>query len=416
MKIGTFARKFNLNVSTVRFYINNGLLRPDRVGGQYEFDKECVADMEKILKYKRYNFSLEEIQLLFFMEKASRFQDEIVIEVCTDILKNKRKQLMAERDSITQFIEEIEREIENFPSFAAKDDSEAGVPFSFIPYLYCPTCQEALKLDSASLANGSIQKGILTCDCGYSAEIADGIIRCREFTEDTPFKAFNNVESIIAMKDQLSPVYRKLVTRTYLWMYNRMANQLNGVKYIMTGPFTFNFLLEYIERLGRDNTYIIFDPSLKRISKIKKYLASWNYTIVYIVGKPQDLPIKSCSVDFYLDDYSTVNSMFTYNTFSTEFIAPLLKNSGEVLGIFTTYQNAPKSIRNFKKDHPNFDPEKMSLERLKYCWSLEKVKPTEDKTIGKTTPGEPHFPQNETGEIVEIHGYHAKKTADHSAR
>jgi hypothetical protein len=316
---------------------------------------------------------------------------------------------MAERDKITQFIDEIAKEIEGFRSFASKDLFDCGVPFSFIPYLYCPVCQEALKLDSASLSNGCIQKGVLSCECGYYANISDGIILCRDFTEETPFKAFENVESIIAMKDQFSPTYRRLITKTYIWMYNQIANQLNGVKYFLAGPFTYNFLLEYIEKLGKDNTYIIFDPSLKRISKIKKYLSSWDYTIVYVVGKPTDLPIKSRSIDFYIDDYSTVNSLFTYNTFSTESIIPLLKNAGEVVGIFTTYQNAPKSIHNFNKDHPNFKSEKMTLGGLKYNWSLGNVKTIDEKIIGTTTPGELHYPQNEIGETVEVHGYHGKK-------
>ncbi|HOA42315.1 MAG TPA: MerR family transcriptional regulator, partial [Bacillota bacterium] len=105
MKIGTFAQKFNLNTSTIRFYIDNGLLTPTRKGGQYSFDKECVADMEKILKYKKYYFSLEEIQLLFFLEKASRFQDEIVLEVCADMMRNKRDSLIQERDKLAQCID-----------------------------------------------------------------------------------------------------------------------------------------------------------------------------------------------------------------------------------------------------------------------------------------------------------------------
>jgi DNA-binding transcriptional MerR regulator len=358
MKIGTFARKFNLNVSAVRFYINNGLLTPCKIGGQYEFDPECVSDMEKILKYKKYNFTLEEIQLLFFMEKASRFQDEIVLKVCTDILKSKRKQLIKDRDDLTQFIDEIEREIESLPVYPVKEATDEGVPFSMIPCLYCPDCQRPLKLDSASLSNGSIQKGDLSCECGYSASIRDGIILCRDFTEDTPFKAFENVESVMAMKDQFSPAYRKLITKTYIWMYNRIANHLTGGRHIMAGPFTFNFLLEYIEKLGKNNTYVVFDPSLKRIEKIKKYLSSWDYPVVYIVGKSHELPLKNSSIDIYIDDYSTVNSLFTYNTFSTDTLARLLKESGEVAGIFTTYQQAPKSLANFRKNHPDFMPEK----------------------------------------------------------
>jgi hypothetical protein len=213
----------------------------------------------------------------------------------------------------------------------------------------------------------------------------------------------------MAMKDQFSPLYRKLIANTYLWMFNRISSQINANRIIMTGPFPFNFMLEYTDNLGRENTYIIFDPSLKRISKMKKYLTSWNYNIVYIVGKPDQIPLKKSSVDLFVDDYSTVNSLFTYGTFSTEHIAPLLKNTGEAVGIFTTYQHAPKSLSNFKKDHPDFLPEKMTLGGLKYQWSLYDVKMIEDKAIGSTTPGELHYPQNAMGEIIEVHGYHAKK-------
>lgn len=409
MKIGTFARKFNLNISTIRFYINNGLLTPDRVGGQYELGRECVADMEKILKYKKYYFTLEEIQLLFFMEKASRFQDEIVLEVCADILKSKRKQLITERDDLTRFIDEIEKEIENLSTITASHTAEEGIPYSMIPYLYCPSCQKPLKLDSASLSGGRIQQGVLSCECGYHAAISDGIILCKDYTEETPFKAFENVESVMAMKNQFSSTYRMLIAKTYIWIYNKIASHSDGSRNIMTGPFTFNFLLEYIEKLGKDNTYIVFDPSLKRIEKIKKYLSAWDYAVVYIVGKPNELPLKYGTIDIYIDDYSTVNSLFTYNTFSTEYLGQFLKNSGEVVGIFTSYQNAPKSLHNFRKDHPEFKPERMSLGSLKYQWSLANVKTVEEKVIGATTAGEQHFPQNEPGEIVELHGYRAKK-------
>ncbi|MBR0597109.1 MerR family transcriptional regulator [Sinanaerobacter chloroacetimidivorans] len=410
MKIGTFAKKIDMNISTIRFYINNGLLTPCKVGGQYEFDADCISDMEKILKYKKYNFSLEEIQILFFMEKASRFKDEVVIDVCTDILKNKRKLLIEERDNLTKSIADIEREIENLPTLSNEEITDHGVPFTMIPYLYCPSCQVPLKLDSASLSNGSIQKGNLSCECGYTATITEGMILCEEFAEETPFKAFENIESIMAMKDQFSPAYRKLIAKTYIWMYSQIAAQVDGVKFIMAGPFTFNFLLEYIEKLGKDHIYIIFDPSLKRITKIKKYLSSWNYSIVYIVGQPTHLPIKSAAIDLYIDDYSTVNSLFTYNTFSTDYLASLIKNSGEIIGIFTTYLHAAKSIRNFKKNHPDFMPEKMTLGGLKYHWSMEGVTIIHEKVMGSTSPNEIHFPQNVMGEPVEVLGYHARKS------
>lgn len=410
MKIGTFARKFNLNVSTVRFYINNGLLVPGKLGGQYEFDEECISDMKRILNYKKYNFSLEEIQLLFFMEKTSRFKDEVIIKVCSDLLNQKRKQLIEEKQNLTVIIDDIEKEIQSLPVISSGETLDGGVPFSMISLLYCPECQVPLKLESATLSNDSIKKGNLTCECGYSSALSDGIIFCENFEEETPFKAFENVESIIAMKNQFSPTYRKLIAKTYLWMYNQIIRQMDSNKVIITGPFAFNFLLEYLEKLGRDHLYIIFDPSLKRITKLKRYLSSWNYNIVFIVAKPGCLPVKREAVDLYIDDYSTVNSLFTYNTFSTEQIAPLLKKSGEVIGIFTTYLNAAKSIRNFKRYHPDFKPEKMTLSGLKFQWSEMGVETVAEKVIGETTPNELHFPQNVLGETVKVHGYYARKT------
>ncbi len=97
--------------------------------------------------------------------------------------------------------------------------------------------------------------------------------------------------------------------------------------------------------------------------------------------------------------------MFTFGTFSTEFIGPLLKPGGEALGIFATYQEAPKTLNNFVVDHPNFSPEKMTLSGLKYQWSLAKVRMTEQKLMGE----ERHFKQDVIGEKIQVYGYHAKK-------
>ncbi len=412
MKIGAFAKKFGLNISRVRYYVTNGLLTPNKKEGHYEFGKECVSDMENIIKYKKYHFSLEEIQLLFFMEKASQFQDEIVIEVCADMLQKKRSQLIAEKENLSEFINDLEKEIGDLSFCTSEGKKEGGIPFSYIPYLYCPDCQKPLKIEAANLSNGAIQKGDLGCDCGYQVGISDGIILCQNFVEETPFKAFDNIDSVMSMKDQFSPNYRMLIKKAYIWMYNSITNRPTEPRHILAGPFTLNFLFEYIEKLGMDNTYIIFDPSLTRIEKIRKYLSNRNYNVVYIVGNSDRLPVKNKSIDIYIDDYSTVNSLFTYNSFFTKHLAHLMKVTGEVVGIFTSYQNAPKSLYNFKELQPNFDTKRMTLSALKYEWGLEGIQVFCDKKIGSTNPGEVHFFQNEPGEQVEVRVYAAKKSTN----
>lgn len=69
MKIGDFAAKYGLNITAVRYYVDKALLTPERKNNQYIFNKTCMEDMEKILKYKSFNFSLEEIELLFSWRK-----------------------------------------------------------------------------------------------------------------------------------------------------------------------------------------------------------------------------------------------------------------------------------------------------------------------------------------------------------
>lgn len=409
LKIGTFAKKFDLNISTVRFYVNNGLLLPKMANGRYDFDSECYKDMEKILKYKKYLFTLDEIQLLFFLENASQFQDDVILEICGEILRKKREELVGYRKELDQYIQELGQEMERISEIPKDDDGETGVPFSFIPHLYCPICQVPLKLDDASISSNSLQKGSLWCDCGYKAKIEDGIIRCSDFEEDTPFKAFHNIESVRSIKEQFGSSYRMLIGKAYLWMYSKSYEDIERAKRMLIGPFTFNFLLEYIDKYGDKDVFIIFDPSLKRIEKLKKYLSGRNQRIVYIAGGVKSLPLKYQSCDLYIDDYSTANSLFTFAEFSCKYIAPLLKPKGRVVGIFTGYDCAPKSLDNFKAIHPDFPSQKMKLRFLKYEWQQAGVDIVDEKSIGQTTGEDLHFHQSVAGEQLEVQCYLGEK-------
>ena len=378
--------------------------------GRYDFDSECHKDMEKILQYKKYLFTLDEIQLLFFLEKASQFKDDVILGICGEILRNKREELAGYRKELDHYIAELDVEMARITEMPKEDDGEIGVPFSFIPDLYCPSCQVPLKLDDASISSNSLQKGSLWCDCGYRAQIEDGIIRCSDFEEDTPFKAFKNIESVRSIKEQFGSSYRMLIGKAYLWMYSKSNPDIDNTYRILIGPFTFNFLLEYVDKYRDSSIFIVFDPSLKRIEKLKKYLSGRNQKIVYIAGGVNLLPLKHQSCDLYLDDYSTTNNLFTFGDFSSKFIAPLLKRRGRIVGIFTDYNCAPKSLENFRGVHPNFPSQKMKLRFLKYDWEQGGVEIVEEKSIGRTTGEELHFHQSAAGEQLEVHCYLGEKS------
>mgnify|MGYP000913121282 FL=1 len=64
MRIGAFAKKFDIPVSTVRYYIQRGFIVPEKKNGQFLFDEYSISDMQRIDAWKRMHFSLNEIHEL----------------------------------------------------------------------------------------------------------------------------------------------------------------------------------------------------------------------------------------------------------------------------------------------------------------------------------------------------------------
>ena len=65
LKIGEFAKMFDITIKTVRYYEKVGLLVPayvDIYTGYRYFDKENIDRMYEILALKDLGFSLEEIK------------------------------------------------------------------------------------------------------------------------------------------------------------------------------------------------------------------------------------------------------------------------------------------------------------------------------------------------------------------
>lgn len=411
MKIGAFARKFHVSVSAIRFYMQNGLLIPTRKGGQYEFDQKCAQDMEKILRYKKYSFSIEEMQHLFLLENASNYRDNAVTEIALNILRQKKEELIEARNQLTESIKEIETEIHSYPMITAQNTPQKDLPLSIIPYLSCPHCGAPLQMGSAEIAEGNIHSGQLSCTkCNaYHARIADGVILCESYTEDTPLKGFDNIDTLISISEQSSPAYRMLIRKAYIWMYNCSALRLNEPAFIMTGPFSFNFLLTYMDKINKDSTVIFCDPSLNKIRKLKLYFSSCEPNIIYIAGMPADIPLRKNCIDIYFDDYSMTDFCFSFGSFPAKDVSSLLKKNCDIYGIFTNYQKAPKTLEYFRSINPSFDPARMNFNELKNKWSFQNIQIEENEVIGSAVINEDFYPRNAHGEQVEVHAYSARK-------
>ena len=62
MKIGEFAKKYDVPISTVRYYIDEELLTAKKNGAQYDFDEINEFEMQILLDLRESAFSLEEMR------------------------------------------------------------------------------------------------------------------------------------------------------------------------------------------------------------------------------------------------------------------------------------------------------------------------------------------------------------------
>src|SRR6056297_2501990 len=204
MKIGEFAQKFNINKETVRFYTDKLLLNPIKTRTHYEYSDKCVEDMTTILRLKDMGFTLHEIakylsffrnstkRTLFMRDELFQFFDQKIQDMDEHIeeLKQAKEELINRRDEIKEKYEIVQQKRE-----------KTGLPLDCLQKLACPKCSKSLSIENGEIHRNEILNGSLQCDCGYSANIKDGIIVFDGVIYENPF-----YEQVILLKgDEISP-------------------------------------------------------------------------------------------------------------------------------------------------------------------------------------------------------------------
>ena len=189
---------------------------------------------------------------------------------------------------------------------------------------------------------------------------------------------------------------------------DRPADRAAGAV-VLAGPFTFNFLLRHCDKFEDDTILVVIDPSRKKLRRLSDMMSGHGFKTVFIAGTTDNIPLRKESVDIYIDDYSMVNCIFTYNESRFDRIAPLMKKGSVSIGVFNDYSDAPQSLKNFRKDHPDFDPDKMSAAKFKAALTGQSMKITETRVIGMTSGNAMEFPRQVGNERISVIGYRAEK-------
>lgn len=104
--ITDLAREFGLTTRAIRFYEDQGLLRPERVGRNRVYANRDRVRLKLTLRGKRLGLSLSEIRELIDMYDAAK-GDRQQLERFVEVLEKRRSALEQQREDIEAVLGEI---------------------------------------------------------------------------------------------------------------------------------------------------------------------------------------------------------------------------------------------------------------------------------------------------------------------
>lgn len=100
--ISELAREFDVTTRSMRFYEDQGLLRPERRGQTRIYSSQDRVRLKLILRGKRMGFSLGETKELFDLWDATPAGDERQLKLMLQTLDRKREQMEQQKNDIAQ--------------------------------------------------------------------------------------------------------------------------------------------------------------------------------------------------------------------------------------------------------------------------------------------------------------------------
>lgn len=384
MKIGDFSKKFDISIDTVRYYVENGLLLPEKVHNQRRFDERCVKDMNLIIELKAMKFSISDIKKMFSLLRLTNLADEHYKDYYLTLFRNKKKELNSEIEELKDSVSLIDDKMTEIEDIAfEKILRKNGVPLSFFAYLYCPECGNCLKLNNASVVENQVFNGSLNCECGYCAHIKDGIIITDSAIVENS-DAFNVEAFFFQSIRKADPIYISHVSRCLEWLYKRLPRGgLKGKKILEAGTGFGIFLKEFVLRNSDfdGEYYIACDIYHDILSHLKNSIEQTYNTdakVIYISSDFKKLPLKSNSMDLVFDVFGTSTHKLYDPSAAVESLAKYLNPDGYWYG---SYKHVIPGEAFFKEGFKRCE----SLMRLDYIKTeLEYFRQIESSDIGST--------------------------------
>lgn len=374
MRIGKFCEKYDVTQDAVRYYIELGLLLPDKKGTFYDFNKTCETDILEIKRLKNMKFKLNEIQRLLSLSRLGVLENQEEFDYYMTLLKSKKEELLEDRLKIEESIDMLEQKIQRIikleEELSSRCKKSIGFPINYVNLIHCPKCNEMMDFSAQNIEKNMVYNGEFNCDCGYKLNLKDGII-----TDDAKdIEKTKNIELQEYLKE-MGDHYVNYMYKVSNYPLERINKYMDKKSVILDlGKSKNIFLKTMINNLGKNNLYILVCESYSRVKILKEAIESNrpNSNFIFMAVNYPNIPLKEECVDIFIDSFGTSNYNRHKNDFIVSKMTRYMKLNSYFVGLYL-YANKnskivknldSKLIDNFIKDNIKDNLRRTNLETL----------------------------------------------------
>ncbi|BAL01416.1 putative MerR family transcriptional regulator [Oscillibacter valericigenes Sjm18-20] len=412
MKIGELAKRAGISRDTIRYYIKNGLLVPEKNDAQYNFSDRELQDLYKIIKMKQQQFNLTEIQNYLSLERLSNLIEPETIDDCLRMMNNKKQELHGQIKKLKDAIKCIDQEVLDLTTRAHGEPQKTGVPISALPLLTCPHCGKQLEISNADLNSRYIFSGFLNCACGYHAKIENGIV-----------KTGNLYTNIYDRPDLRRGLYRNVgqgfstaVQKCYDYISSELQKRdLNGKVILEANINGYFFLYNHLPLLENGCLCIIIDkfPEMLEMYKGLLELLNLNRDILYISDASMNYPLKPNCVDLHISFFGeNEHQLYHHNPYLTD-AKQFFKPDVLILGSYLSYSKNSASRKNLICKYPESSSHLYNITYCKEAYNAENYYISYHRvgSLLETASKEYAFECHAKGEPLELYYFKARSAS-----
>ncbi len=347
LKIGEFADKFGISKETIRFYVSKKLLIPVKNGSFFVYDENCEGDLKTILLMKSLNFSLDEIvRYLSFIRLSSKRMKALHNEMIA-LFEGKIDEVQTEINRLQQSKDILSKRLDEIRAIEIPREKEIGLPLALSASLVCPDCGSSLMIQNGRISNNEIISGDIRCECGYGAEIKEGII----VFEGASFSdLFEEHPEWLDHEKMLPPEYISTsIAAVNRVTQNLLLEELKGKILFDHGTQSgvlSNLIIEKLIEKTTDFTLYGLDTHFTLIRQFKDIfsLQPKRPHALFMCGNIEKAPIRKASCDLIYSCFGLQTHSFSSGKDGFDGVKSLMKEGGRWFETFFCTENK-KDIR-----------------------------------------------------------------------